>query len=124
MQQGQGRAQDAGIGLRNFLLGYRDVDMDHILENIVYFKLLRRSYDTAVGTIGDKEVDFIATKDSEKIYYQVTEEMIAESTRERELSPLRIIRDNYEKMVIALNMDSTASVEEIRIKPMMEFLLG
>ena len=49
--------------------------------------------------------------------------MIAESTRERELSPLRMIRDNYEKVVIALNVDSTASVEGIKVKPMMEFLL-
>ena len=112
------------IGLRNFLLGYRDVDIGHILENIVYFELLRRGYDVAVGKVGDKEVDFIATKDSEKIYYQVTEEMISESTRERELSPLRMIRDNYEKVIIALNVDSTASVEGIKIKPMMEFLLG
>ena len=112
------------IGLRNFLLGYRDVDIGHILENIVYFELLRRGYDVAVGKVGDKEVDFIATKDSEKIYYQVTEEMVFESTRERELAPLRMIRDNYEKVIIALNVDSTASVEGIKIKPMMEFLLG
>ncbi len=112
------------IGLRNFLLGYRDMDIGHILENIVYFELLRRGYDVAVGKVGDKEVDFIATKDSEKIYYQVTEEMVSESTRERELAPLRMIRDNYEKVIIALNVDSTASVEGIKIKPMMEFLLG
>jgi len=111
------------IGLRNFLMGYRDVDIGHILENIVYFELLRRGYDVAVGKVGEKEVDFIATKDSEKIYYQVTEEMVSESTRERELAPLRMIRDNYEKVVIALNVDSTASVEGIRIKPMMEFLM-
>ena len=112
------------IGLRNFLLGYRDVDMGHILENIVYFELLRRGYDVVVGKVGDREVDFIATKDSEKIYYQVTEEMIAESTRERKLAPLRMIRDNYEKVIIALNVDSTASMEGIRIRPMMAFLLG
>ena len=97
--------------------------MGHILEIIVYFELLRRGYDMAVGKVGEKEVDFIATKDSEKIYYQVTEEMIAESTRERELSPLRMIRDNYEKVVIALNVDSTASVEGIKIRPTIEFLL-
>lgn len=59
------------------------------IENIVYFELLRRGYDVAVGKVGSKEVDFIAAKDEEKIYYQVTDEMIAESTRTRELAPLR-----------------------------------
>ena len=73
------------IGLRNYLLGYRDIDTGHMLENVVYFELLRRGYDVAVGKIGNKEIDFIATKDGEKIYYQVTEDMTAEPTRSREL---------------------------------------
>lgn len=54
------------IGLRNYLLGLRDVDTGHILENIVYFELLRRGYDTAIGKIGNVEVDFIATNTDEK----------------------------------------------------------
>ena len=111
------------IGLRNYLLGYRDIDTGHMIENIVYFELLRRGYDVAVGKVGTKEIDFIATRDSEKIYYQVTEEMFAESTRERELAPLQAIRDNYEKAVIALNVSTTASVGGIRIIRLMDFLL-
>ena len=93
------------------------------LQNIVYFELLRRDYDVAVGKVGTKEIDFIATRDSEKIYYQVTEEMVAESTRERELAPLQAIRDNYEKTVIALNVSTTASVDGIRIIRLLDFLL-
>jgi len=111
------------IGLRNYLLGYRDIDTGHMIENIVYFELLRRGYDVAVGKVGTKEIDFIATRDSEKIYYQVTEEMVAESTQERELAPLQAIRDNYEKTVIALNVSTTASVDGIRIIRLLDFLL-
>jgi len=111
------------IGLRNYLLGYRDIDTGHMIENIVYFELLRRGYDVAVGKVGTKEIDFIATKDSEKIYYQVTEEMFAESTRDRELAPLRAIRDNYEKAVIALNVSTTASVDGIKVIRLLDFLL-
>lgn len=110
-------------GLRNYLLGYRDLDTGHVIENIVYFELLRRGYDVAVGKVGSKEVDFIATKDEEKIYYQVTDEMIAESNRARELAPLMEIRDNYEKTVIARSVDSTASVEGIKICRLTDFLL-
>ena len=110
-------------GLRNYLLGYRDLDTGHVIENIVYFELLRRGYDVAVGKVGSKEVDFIATKDEEKVYYQVTDEMIAESTRTRELAPLMEIRDNYAKVIIARNVDSTAPVEGIKICRLTDFLL-
>lgn len=111
------------IGLRNYLLGYRDVDTGHMLENVVYFELVRRGYDVAVGKIGNKEIDFIATKDGEKIYYQVTEDMTSETTRLRELEPLRMVRDNYQKVVLTMRTDSTASVEGIRIQKVMDFLL-
>ena len=82
------------IGLRNYLLGYRDGDSGHILENIIYFELLRRGYDVAIGKIDNQEVDFIATKADEKKYIQVTESVNASETRERELAPLRKIRDS------------------------------
>ena len=111
-------------GLRNYLLGYRDLDTGHVIENIVYFELLRRGYDVAVGKVGSKEVDFIATKDEEKIYYQVTDEMISDSTRTRELAPLMEIGDNYEKVVIARSVNSTATVEGIKIRRLTDFLLN
>lgn len=112
------------IGLRNYLLGYRDVDTGHMIENIVFFELLRRGYDVAVGKVGEKEIDFIATKDAEKIYYQVTEDMTAENTRERELAPLRAVRDNYEKAVITMTTNSTASIDGIKIIRLVDFLAG
>ena len=103
------------IGLRNYLLGYRDGDSGHILENIIYFELLRRGYDVAIGKIDNQEVDFIATKADEKKYIQVTESMNAPETRERELAPLRKIRDSYEKVVIALECDLTQTQDGIKL---------
>ncbi len=86
-------------------------------------ELLRRGYDVAVGKVGSKEVDFIATKDKEKIYYQVTDVMIAESTRTREFMPLMEIRDHYEKIVIARSMDAAAPVGGIKICRLTDYLL-
>ena len=105
------------------MLGYRDGDSGHILENIVYFELLRQGYDVAIGKIDNQEVDFIATKADEKKYIQVTENMNAPETRERELGPLRKIRDNYEKLVIALDFDLTQTQDGIKIMKTMDFLM-
>lgn len=110
-------------GLRSFLLGNRGGDTGHILENIVYFELLRRGYDVAIGKIGEKEIDFIATKTDEKKYIQVTESMNAPETRARELAPLQAVRDSYEKLVIAMECDLVSDVEGIKIIKALDFLL-
>ena len=60
----------------NYLLGYRNRDIGHIIENIVYFELLYRGYDVAIGKIGNYEIDFIATKDNEKKYIQVSKSLL------------------------------------------------
>ena len=111
------------IGLRNYLLGFRDVNAGHIIENIVYFELLRRGYDVAIGKVGDREVDFIATNASEKRYIQVTESMNEPSTREREFAPLRKIRDNYEKLIIANHCDNPVTQDGIKLVMLTDFLL-
>lgn len=112
------------IGLRNYLLGFRDMDTGQIIENIVYFELLRRGYDVAVGKVGNREVDFIATTANDKMYIQVTENMNAESTQERELAPLRMIRDNYEKIVIVLDCAFPVTQDGIKIVRLEDFLLS
>ena len=112
------------IGLRNYLLGFRGMDTGHIIENIVFFELLRRGYDVAVGKVGEKEVDFIATNAVEKKYIQVTEALDAPSTRERELAPLRSIRDNHEKIVIAGSCDYPATQDGIKLIALTDFLLA
>lgn len=111
------------IGLRNYLLGFRDVDTGHIIENIVYFELLRKGYDVAIGKIDDKEIDFIAVNAERKIYIQVTESMNDPATREREFAPLRKVKDNYEKIIIANEVLNTATQDGIRIVKLIDFLL-
>lgn len=112
------------IGLRNYLLGFRDLDTGHAIENVVYFELLRRGYDVAVGKIANREVDFIAAKADEKLYIQVTQSINASQTMQRELEPLRQIRDNYEKIVIALECDLPITQEGIKIVRLLDFLLA
>lgn len=111
------------IGLRNYLLGFRDRDTGHVLENVVYFELIRRGYDVAIGKVNSKEVDFIATKADDKIYVQVTESMISEDVRKRELEPLQRIRDNYEKIILSLDTGLEHSFEGIRSLNLIDWLI-
>ena len=111
------------IGLRNYLLGFRNRDSGHVIENVVYLELLRRGYDVAIGKIGDAEVDFVATNADEKMYIQVTESMVSEEVRRRELAPLQSIRDNYEKIVLSLEPGLDASYDGIKSENLIEWLL-
>ena len=86
-------------------------------------ELLRRGYDVSIGKVGSREVDFIAANAEEKRYIQVTESMNEPVTRERELAPLRMIRDNYEKIVIAGNCDHPITEDGIKIIRLTDFLL-
>lgn len=111
------------IGLRNYLLGFRDRDSGHIIENVVYLELLRRGYDVAIGKIDKEEVDFIATTVESKIYIQVTESMQSETVRERELRPLQKIKDNYEKIVLSLDPGFDTSYDGIKSLNLIDWLL-
>lgn len=111
------------IGLRNYLLGFRDRDRGHALENMVYFELLRRGFDVAIGKIDNLEIDFIATNANEKIYIQVTESMKNESVRERELKSLQKIHNNYKKMVISLDKGLDDEYDGILSIDVIEWLL-
>ena len=102
------------IGLRNFLLGFRNRDSGHAIENVVYFELLRRGYDVAIGKADNSEVDFAAAKMDDRLYVQVTESMVSEDTRRRDLAPLQKISDNYEKIVLSLDPGLDSSYEGIK----------
>lgn len=111
------------IGLRNYLLGFRNRDSGHAIENVVYFELLRRGYDVAIGKVGNAEIDFIAAKADEKIYVQATESMESETVRTRELAPLQGIADNYEKIVLSLHPGLETSYDGIKSIDLIEWLL-
>lgn len=111
------------IGLRNYLLGFRDRDIGHALENVVFFELLRRGYDVSIGKVDNLEVDFIATKPDNKLYIQVTESMTSEDVRQRELKPLQKIPDNYEKIVLSINTGMETSYEGIKSTNLMDWLI-
>lgn len=111
------------IGLRNYLLGFRDRDTGHVLENVVYLELLCRGYDVAIGKIDRFEVDFIATKADEKLYIQVTESMRDEMVRERELRPLQKIQDNYKKLVLTLEPGIEREFGGIQVVNVVDWLI-
>lgn len=112
------------IGLRNYLLGFRNRDSGHALENVVYFELLRRGYDVSIGKVDNAEVDFIAIKPDEKIYIQITETMTSEEVRRRELAPLQKINDNYEKIVLSMNTGMDSSYDGIKSINLIDWLIA
>lgn len=111
------------MGFRNLLLGYRNINRGHILENIIFLELLRRDYRVYIGKVYDTEIDFIAEKPNDKLYIQVTESMQTLETRERELRPLRMINDNYEKIVLSMDKDFINSYDGIKVINVISWLL-
>lgn len=111
------------LGLRNHVLPKKIYDLGFSLENIVFFELLRRGYQVNIGKVGNAEVDFVARKDDEIVYYQVTADMTAEETFERELKPLCLIKDNYEKVVLTLDKFTVGNYEGIKVINVIDWLL-
>ena len=112
------------LGLRNHILPRRNYDLGFSLENIVYFELLRRGCKVTIGKLGSTEVDFVAEKHGEYTYYQVTADMTAQETFDRELRPLTLIRDNYEKVVLTADRLTAGNYNGIRVKNLTDWLLG
>ena len=112
------------MGFRNMLLGYRDVDRGHIIENIVFLELIRRDYRVYIGKVGETEVDFVAEKPNEKLYIQVTESMQSQEARERELRPLRMISDNYEKIILSMDRNYITPYDGIKSLNLLDWLLS
>ncbi|MEG0959056.1 MAG: ATP-binding protein [Erysipelotrichaceae bacterium] len=111
------------IGFRNMLLGYRNGDRGHILENVVYLELLRRDYRISIGKIDSNEIDFIAEKPEEKIYIQVCESLQGYEVQKRELRPLKMINDNYEKIILTMDHNYIKAYDGIKVINIIEFLL-
>ena len=112
------------VGLRFMLLGSKQMDAGHILENVVYLELLRRGYDVYVGKINEFEVDFVAQNSRGTSYFQVALTVRDEKTLQRELRPLQSIRDHYPKMILTLDEDPETQYDGIRRVNARDWLLG
>lgn len=112
------------LGLRNHLLPRKRYDLGFSIENIVYFELLRRGNKVFIGKYGKTEVDFVVQKQGIITYYQVTADMTAEETFEREMRPLRNIHDNYKKIVLTLDNFSIGNYDGIKVINVIEWLLS
>ena len=113
----------ADTGFLGVFFGRRDSDFGHILENIVFLELLRRGYSVQIGKIGELEIDFVASNPKEKIYIQVSPSIMDEKTLNRELRALQSIPDNYEKIIISMDKNYALSLEGIKIKNAIQWLL-
>ncbi len=111
-------------GIRHSVLGYRYDDISMLLENIVYIELLRRGYRVTIGKLDSYEVDFIAQKNNEKIYFQVTYLLSGKETVEREFRPLLKINDNYPKIVLSMDKIWGGDKDGIKRINLIDFLLN
>ncbi|WP_417080560.1 ATP-binding protein [Mobilibacterium timonense] len=112
------------LGLRNYILPRSEYDLGFSLENIVYFELLRRGCRVMIGKVGNTEVDFVAEKQGAYTYFQVTADMTAKETFDRELKPLTNIRDNYEKIVLTGDRLTAGNYDGIKVMNLSDWLLG
>ena len=112
------------LGLRNHILPRSEYDLGFSLENIVYFELLRRGCRVMIGKVGNTEVDFVAEKQGAYTYFQVTADMTAKETFDRELKPLTNIRDNYEKIVLTGDRLTAGNYDGIKVMNLSDWLLG
>lgn len=111
------------IGLRFMLLGRKNLDTGHLLENVVYLELLRRGYDVFIGKMDEFEVDFVAVNQAGTHYIQVAASVRDEETLKRELRPLQRIHDHYPKTILTLDDDPDADYEGIRRINALEWLV-
>lgn len=111
------------MGIRNHILPRRNYDIGFSLENIVYLELLRRGYRVTVGKAGNTEVDFVAEKQGTYTYFQVTADMTAKETFDREMKPFENIRDNYEKIILTADRLSIGNYNGIKVENLIDWLL-
>ena len=118
-----GKYYVSDTGLRNIILGFRNINEGHLLENIVYLELLRRGYKVSIGKTLDYEVDFVAENTHTIKYYQVTQTLSDEQVKNRELRSLESISDNYEKIILSMDKSINNDYNGIKVKNIINWLL-
>ena len=120
----QGKYYFVDNGLKNIISGFSSYDSGSSYENLVYMELLRRGYEVYVGQYGDIEIDFIAIKPNEKVYYQVTRSIMDEKVEEREKKSLLAINDNYKKVILTMDNVKNKQIEGIEVINIIDFLMS
>ena len=123
---GMANTQGADMGLRNAAIHYRQIEITHIIENLVYLELLRRGYIVDIGKNREKEIDFVAKELSGKQYYiQVSYTIQDEVTKEREISAFRRLDDGYKKILITMDRNPLSNLENgYQMMHLFDFLLN
>lgn len=112
------------VTMRCTLLGRKNIDVGHILENIVYLELIRRGYKVYIGKIGETEIDFIAENKEGKEYYQVAYTTRSDDTLNRELTPLQKTNDHYSKYILIMDLDPIVDYDGIKKINVLDWLLN
>ncbi|MGN0453700.1 MAG: ATP-binding protein [Ruminococcus sp.] len=120
--QGSKKYYMVDLGIRNLILPKKSYDLGYSLENIVYFELLRRGYRVSIGKYRDMEIDFVAQKDDALTYVQVTADMTAKATFDREINPLSAIKDNYKKIILTLDKLTVGNYDGIKVINLLDWL--
>lgn len=118
-----GKYYISDTGIRNIILGFRNIDEGYLLENIVYLELLRRGYRVNIGKTNEFEVDFVAENSDNIIYYQVTKTLINDDFKTRELRSLESIKDNYEKIILTMDKSINKDFNGIKVINIIDWLL-
>lgn len=118
-----GKYYISDTGIRNIILGFRNIDEGHLLENVVYLELLRRGYRVNIGKSGAYEVDFVAENSNVVRYYQVTQSLTDENVKKREIRSLESISDNYEKIILTMDKSINNDFNGIKVMNIIDWLL-
>lgn len=118
-----GKYYISDTGIRNIILGFRNINEGHLLENVVYLELLRRGYKVSVGKTYEYEVDFVAENPNEIIYLQVSLSITDEKVRDREIRSLENIKDNYEKIILTMDKTINQDFNGIKVMNIIDWLL-
>lgn len=119
-----GKYYISDTGIRNIILGFRNIDEGHLLENVVYLELLRRGYRVNIGKTNDYEVDFVAENPNDIKYFQVTKTLLNDEVKEREIRSLESINDNYEKIILTMDKPISKDYNGIKVMNIIEWLLS